>query len=59
MFENGFEFDPKAAAFGLIGGIVSVFTMSKVDVGIIFKIGSFVLTTIVCYFMVQFIANKQ
>ena len=52
MFEN-FEFDPITAGMALVGGIFAVIVMSRVDVGIIWKIGSFLATTAVCYFMVQ------
>lgn len=58
MFDDGFELNPKAAALGLGGGVISVFVMSGVETGIFIKIISFALTSVVCYFMVDFIANR-
>jgi len=52
MFEEGFEFDPLAAAFGIGGGIISMIVMSNGTTGLIWKAVGFVATTIVCYFMV-------
>ena len=57
MFED-IEFDPMAAGLGLLGGILSVIVMSKVEVGLIFKLGAFLATSIVCYFMVGKIFNR-
>lgn len=45
------EINPFGIIGGLLGGILSIVVMSKVDVGIIFKIGAFAGTAIVCYFM--------
>ena len=58
MFEDGIELNPKAALMAVLGAIISLFVMKNVEVGIIFKILSFVGTLIVCYFMVDFISNK-
>ena len=53
MFDE-MEFNPMALGLGLAGAVLSLVVMSKVEVNVIFKIGSFVATAIVCYFM----ANK-
>ena len=50
MFEDA-EISLGGVVLGLLGGILSVVVMSKVEVNIIFKILSFILTTIVCYFV--------
>ena len=51
MFED-VELNPKAALLALIAAIVSIIVMSKVEVGIIYKILSFIGTAIVSYFVV-------
>lgn len=45
------EINPIGIIGGLLGGVLAIVTMSQVDVGIIFKIGSFVATAVVCYIM--------
>ena len=57
MFED-IELNPKAALMAVLGAMISLYVMKNVEVGIIFKILSFVGTLIVCYFMVEFISNK-
>ena len=57
MFDD-LELNPMALALGVVGGIASVIVMSKVEVNVIFKILGFVITTIVCYFMANRIANN-
>lgn len=57
MFED-FEFNPQAAALALLGAIISLIVMSKVDVGLVWRIGAFLLTAVVSYFVVNFISNK-
>lgn len=52
------EFNPAAAGLALLGGFLSLFVMKNVEVSIIWKILSLILTTIVCYFMVSFMQNK-
>ena len=52
------EFSPMAAALGLVGGILSLVVMSQVEVGLIWRIGAFVGSTIACYLIASFIANK-
>ena len=52
MFED-LELDPKIAGLSLLGGVVSLVVMSGVTVGIFWKIASFLLTTIVCYFVLM------
>ena len=52
MFED-FEFNAMAAGAGILGGIFAVVVMSQVQVGLIYKIGSFVLTAIVCYLIIN------
>ena len=58
MFEEGFEFDPLSAGVGVFGGLLSLFVMKGVDTGLIYKIISFVLGTVICYFVFSFIRNK-
>ena len=50
MFEDS-EINPLHIGVGLLGGILAVVVMSQVQVGIIYKIGSFVATSILCYFI--------
>ena len=57
MFEE-FEFDPMAAGMGIVGGILSIIVMSKVETGLVFRVLSFILTSIACYFVFSFIKNK-
>lgn len=45
------EINPIGVIGGLLGGILSIIVMSKVEVGIIFKIGAFIGTAIACYFI--------
>ena len=45
------EINPIGLIGGVLGGILAVIVMSNVEVGIIYKIGSFVGTAIVCYIM--------
>ena len=57
MFEE-FEFDPMAAGMGIVGGILSIVVMGGVQIGILIKGLSFILTTIACYFVFSFIKNR-
>ena len=57
MFED-FEFNPIAAAGGLLGGVLSLYVASGVDTGIVIKVLTFLASTIVCYFMVGKILSK-
>jgi hypothetical protein len=45
------EFNPIALVGGILGGILAIVVMSKVEVGIIYKVLSFIGTAIVCFFM--------
>ena len=51
MFED-MELNPMHMALALVAAIISLIVMSKVEVNIIFKIGSFIGTAIVSYFVV-------
>ena len=57
MFEE-IEFNPMAAGLGILGGALSIYVMKNMETGIILKLLTFVLTSIVCYFIASFIANK-
>ncbi len=57
VFED-IELNPAAAALGIVGGLLSIFVMKNVAVSIFWKIASFILTSIVCYFVVNNIVNK-
>ena len=50
MFEE-FEFNPIAAGAGVFGGLLSMVVSSQVETSIFIKIATFVLTSIVCYFV--------
>ena len=52
------EFNPKAAGLAILGGAISIFVMKNMQTGLLLKAISFLATTVVCYFMVSFIANK-
>lgn len=49
---DDFEFNPMVAGLALLAAIFSLVVMSKVEVSIIYKIGSFIGTAIVSYFVV-------
>lgn len=57
MFDE-LEFDPMAAGMGLLTGIIALFVMSKVEVGLIFKLGSFALSCIAGYFVFSTIKSR-
>lgn len=56
MFDD-MELNPMAVALALLAAILSIIVMSKVEVGIIYKIGSFIATFIVSYIVVGKIAG--
>jgi len=51
IFED-LELDPRALVLALVAAIISIIVMSKVEVGIIYKIGAFIGTLIVSYIIV-------
>ena len=51
MFED-IELNPVAVLLALVAGILSIIVMSKVEVGIMYKILSFIGTALVSYFVV-------
>jgi hypothetical protein len=51
MFED-FELNPIALAGGLLGGVLSLIVQSQVETGIVIKVLTFAVSTVVCYFMV-------
>ena len=53
------EFNPLAAGVGLLGGVFAVWIMRTVDVGIIYKIGAFIFTSILGYFVFNKIALQN
>ena len=57
MFED-LELDPISMAVGVIGGVLALVVMSKTEVGLIYKIGSFIGASIACYFMVNKMRNQ-
>lgn len=57
MFEN-FEFNPMSAAAGLVGGVISLYVMSSGTSGLVWKLLTFIFSTIVCYFVFDRIMNK-
>ena len=56
MLEEGIN--PIGIAGAILGGILSLVVMSKVEVGLIFKLGAFIGTAAVCYFMVNKIFSQ-
>jgi hypothetical protein len=50
MFEE-IEFSPIAAGVGLLGGLLAMVVSSQVETGIVIKIATFAITSVVCYFM--------
>jgi VIT1/CCC1 family predicted Fe2+/Mn2+ transporter len=48
MFDE-LEFNPMGLGLGILGGIVSLYVMKNVEVGIIYKIGAFCGTVILSY----------
>ena len=53
------EFNPIAAAVGLLGGAIALYMMSTVpSLGLIWKLLSFIATFIACYFVFSGIANR-
>jgi len=57
MFED-IELNPFHVALALVAGILSIIVMSKVQVGLLYKIFSFIGTAIVSYFIVGRIAGN-
>lgn len=55
---SDFEFNPMSAGAGILGGIFAMIMMKQVEVGLIYKIGGFVLTSVLCYFVFDKIAMK-
>jgi hypothetical protein len=51
MFED-LELNPMALAGGLLGGVLSLIVQSQVETGIVIKVLTFAVSTVVCYFMV-------
>ena len=52
------EINPIYLALSLFGGLIALFVMKNVEVGLIFKIGAFVGTLIICYIMVDFMTDR-
>lgn len=52
------ELDPMGLGIGLIGGVISLVVTSRSPVGMVYKIGGFILSTIVCYIVGMRIINK-
>ena len=52
------ELNPLAIGAGLIGGIFALVVMKSSPAGLVFKIGGFILTSIICYFVFDKITNK-
>lgn len=50
VFED-MELNPMHLGIGILGGILAIVVMSQVQVGIIYKLGSFIATSILCYFI--------
>jgi len=57
MFEE-FEFNPVSAGAGLLGGVLALVVMSKVEVGLFYKLLSFIITAILSYVVFDRIMNK-
>jgi len=53
------EINPIGLIGGILGGIVAIIVMSQVEVGLIYKVGSFIGTAIVCYIMVSKILGGE
>ena len=51
-----FEFNPIAAGVGVLGGLLSMVVSSQVETGIVIKIATFAITSVVCYFVSNKIA---
>lgn len=57
MFED-FEFNPISAAAGLLGGGISLFVMSTGTSGLVWKLLTFIGSSIACYFVFDRIMSK-
>ena len=57
MFDE-MELDPMAIAAGILGGAISIYVMKNTEAGILLKGISFVLTSILCFFVFSYIKNK-
>jgi len=48
-----------AAAFGLIGGCLAWWMAGRMAAGFVYKLITFLLTTVACYFLVTAIGSRQ
>ena len=53
------EINPIGVAGGLVGGILAIVVMCQVEVGLIYKIGAFIFTSIIAYFVFNKIALQN
>lgn len=54
----GYELNPTALLFGVVGGIVGLVVASQVETGLLMKAAIFIATAIACYVMVSFQMNR-
>jgi len=57
MKKGQFEIVP--IIMGLAGGLIGLWLAARMEMGIGFKIFTFIVTTVVCYFISYFISTKQ
>ena len=53
-----FEFNPISAGAGLLGGVLALVVMSKVEVGLLYKLLSFIITGILSYIVFDKIMSR-
>ena len=53
-----FEFNPVSAGAGLLGGVLALVVMSKVEVGLFYKLMSFGITAVLSYIVFDRIINR-
>lgn len=57
MFED-FEFNPMVAAFAVVGAIISLVVMSRVEVALFYRVVGFIASGVVTYIVVDIIMNR-
>ena len=53
-----FEFNPVSAGAGLLGGVLALVVMSKVEVGLFYKLMSFGITAVLSYIVFDKIMSR-
>ena len=58
MTFDDFEFNPISAGVGILGGVLALVVMSKVEVGLLYKLLSFAITCVLSYIVFDKIMSR-